>query len=270
MSGNEVQRAAQSPAQRFRSLVSGMAETELVAVLGTDEGKRRAAQFALAFRTAANAAPQLTECSPQSVAAALAQCLFSDLQPGGMHPEVYLIPQRSRGQLHVRSTIGPTGYRKLARRAGVHLVEVPVWAGYEGQAEAYALALQDGERCLPPRVPGGLPISDLLGYYIVTRHDGVGRVDWLDRAQIEDRRRAAQSDTVWSKWPREMYRKTALRWAFSRGLVPMDDSGIRAAVDADIQADLDAQAPQPATMSEAREALDAEWFADAEEVHGDE
>lgn len=262
MSGNELQR----PEAQFKHLVSRMATQELVAKLGEEDGQRRAAQFAMAFRAAAAKTPQLYQCNAQSVAKAMALCLMSDLMPGGHHPEVWLIPKGG----NLECWVAPHGYRKAARRAKVFLQEIPVWPGYEEQAEEQARKAALGEFALPPRVPGGKGLDELVGLYIVARHpDGQAQVEWLDVADVLKRKKAAGTQSIWNKWPVEMARKTALSFAFRRGLVPLEDPGIRAAVDADIQADLDTQAPQPATMSEAREALDAEWFG-AEEENGDE
>jgi len=67
--------------------------------------------------------------------------------------------------------------------------------------------------------------------YATNRDRGLTEAMWVPRAIIEARRDASEGykygqekrNSVWHLWPIEMAMKAAIRYAVSRGLVPMDD-----------------------------------------------
>jgi len=86
------------------------------------------------------------------------------------------------------------------------------------------------------------------------------RVEWMPASEVFKRR--AMSDSYngrkpefspWTKWPMEMARKTALKWAFARGLISMEPAE-RAAVSMETEQEI-VEIPPPQTVSEKAEAL---------------
>jgi hypothetical protein len=198
--------------QEFMQYVEKGARAVLQKVMGTEDGQARAAQFGIAFRAAAEKSPQLYNCSQNSVAQALSICLLANLTPGGAHPQVWLLPKGGA----LQTWIAPHGYRELARRAGVFLQEVPVWAGEEDRAQERIQKVAEGGVYVPVPDPRARELADLVGFYIIVR-DSVGtRIEWLGAEDIDKRRRAATTDKVWKAWGPEMARKSALKWAFNR------------------------------------------------------
>lgn len=235
---NEIQQQGPSPAQRYQRTVEALASRELTTMLGKEEGARAAARFGLAFRQTAASVPDLYKCAPASVARALAMSLLTNLLPGGPVPKVYMFPRRIKGVHEVQWQVAPTGYLELVKRAGVRPVVVVV---YEGQQQAVEeqlreIAANPSALYIPPAVDEGGSWEDLLGAYILAIDTETGSaapdVLWLPKSEIEKRRNCSDSwkrsgaSSVWGKWPAEMIRKTAIKYAVARGYLPLDDTGL--------------------------------------------
>lgn len=263
--------------QGFAVHVRGEASAILVRALGKEQGAGKAATVAAAFQSAAEFqnvtskrdALKLYDCTPESVARAIAVCVMADVMPGGSHPEVYLIPKRINGTPTMQAWLSPIGLRKAARRAGYLVQEFPV---YEGQEQATAEAVQtvaSGGVYVRPPVKAEPPLVALVGYYAVVRSlsnpaDVV--VEYLPREELDRRRDAdrAGGGPVWKSWPRMMYRKTILKFVFARGLVPTSHE-FRQATEMERAQEVSVKAPSPKAASVAAQlglppddAIDAE------------
>lgn len=199
----------------FREAVSAVVKGALVTALGDEEGAKRAVRFQLAFQSAAQANPQILNINPDKVGRALAMCLMADLAPGGHHPEVWLIPKGG----DLLCWLAPHGLRTLARRAGAFLQEIPVWRGDEAGGELAARTVAGGGIYVPKPHADRRSLADLVGFYVVVRDELGARVEWLSQQDIMQRRNVASTKSIWDAWPIEMARKTALKYAFNRGMI---------------------------------------------------
>lgn len=246
----------------FRESVLKVAEGTLVKALGEAEGKRKAVQFTLAFQATAQANPKLFDASPEQAGRALAMCMLTDLLPGGNHPQMWIIPKGGK----INCWIAPHGYRELARRSGTFLLEIPVKRGQEADVEERVARCAEGGVFVPR--PGEFveALEHLAGFYLVVRDSIGARVEWMPASEVMKRR--AVSDSLsssyspWKNWPMEMARKTALKWAFNRGLVSMDHA-TREAVSMETEQEIEAL-PEPVTEDERADMLGLPDDVDAE------
>lgn len=195
-----------------------------------------ATRVALAFdgaRYAAKDPSKFDSCSPESKALCVADCIITGLMPGGPNADAWLIPRGGR------LTFMPShrGLCKLAQQAGYSVSAVPVH-------EDDHLVVEVGEvvehHTDPRRYPSSL--DSMLGVIVRVRHIETGAIIgdyWVPRDVITTRRDAKDfrgrqmSGPTWKTWPVEMSLKTAIRWAFSRGLIPARSEGITAALSAE-------------------------------------
>lgn len=207
----------------YDRLVSEEANRQIRRLLGTSAGQEASARVGLAFQSAAAVNPKLYECSPASVAAAVALSAIYRLMPGGPTPEVYLIPRGGR----VEWNVSYHGLLKLVNRAGTRISAHLV---FEGDTFVY----QEGTEPLIQHRPAPLEYDDyvediehLRGGYVVARYpDGSTRFIVIRKARILASR--AESDSwkrgkkgPWAKWPLEMALKTLIRTAIRRGIAPL-------------------------------------------------
>lgn len=250
MSNEETTIAARPPtaAQAYGRQVEQLATRELERVLGSEEGKRAAARVALAFRATGIANPTVYECDPGSVAACVATSAMTSLMPGGPNPDCYLVPRRVKGNQQLNWMISHRGLIKLATRAGFTLKARAV---YKDEVFEY----EEGETIHVRHVPNldrdEAPEWEQMRGVIVRCYrisDGkqIG-VEYVNRAQIEKRRNQSDAyqrgakpgsdewsrSSPWFKWGEEMALKTAIKYAFSRGGIPIDDILVREALTRD-------------------------------------
>jgi len=231
--------AATAAAVNYNRAVERHTVGVLETLVGPERTKEAMGRFLIAFRVAAAKAPTLREAPPEQVAEAVALCALTGLMPGGPLPDCYLIPRKSKhpsmGQWTVPGLqwmISFRGLRKLVERTGVELEVVPVFRGEEFFVR----------RGLTPTVEH---VPDYMGevertwdnlalvYVVAQRGQKAPRFEIIARADIEKRRDSSDAwkrrkDGPWKDWPVEMALKTAVRYAVSRGLVPLDDIGTAA------------------------------------------
>lgn len=227
---NALQRREMAPPVRFRHSVQNIAAQHYGHTAQTEAGRRIVSRFAMAFATAARGARNPAEfynADPASVAAAAALSLDTGLLPGGAMPAVWLVPRR--GQLQWLPS--HRGLVQLCQEAGYQIRAVPV--GPDDEVE-----IVDGElstlRTSPDYYPAKL--SDLRGVavYVTRITDGARFASWwLPRAAIEKRAKVQGAGPVWRSWPVEMAMKTAIKWGFARGMVPVASIALDAALTAD-------------------------------------
>ena len=211
------------PAHQFRSVVESKASDFLQAMVGTEGGSQAAGRVALAFRQAAQTNDRLYSCDPASVAQAVALSAMTGLMPGGPLPDVYLLP---RGK-NLQWQVSHRGFSKLAANNGVRLRTKAVF-----ESDTFNV-IEGTEPSLEhiPDLNADQSWDTLKAVYVVAFYqDGSKDFVVIRKADIEKRR--ANSDAYkrdknrspWGQWPIEMALKTGLRYAFARGIVPMNDN----------------------------------------------
>ena len=84
----DITAPAPNPAQKFRAMIEASVGREVEAMLAANPAAvaQAKARVAIAFRDAAQANPQLLECSPASVVRAVLMTVVTGLAPGGVNP----------------------------------------------------------------------------------------------------------------------------------------------------------------------------------------
>lgn len=230
--------AERTPEQDFAERIVRTARKQFEASLQTEAGKQAAQNISMAFLSAMRSSRKPMEflkCTPGSLAVCVSTSISTGLHPGGPNPVVYLVPQAPRKgeppELQWRIT--HRGLAILAARAGFAILPVPV-----GNDDHLRVAY--GEVSEHRADPAAWPekLKEIAGVIVVVRRivDGCIIVRaWVPRTLIERRRKVARTKSVWDQWPIEMSQKTAIKWAFSRGLVPLDSPELRQALEADTQ-----------------------------------
>lgn len=214
-----------APAADFRRRVEAAAKSILAHHPRATEA---AARVGLAFAAAARAARDpsaLYGCTPQSVAACIAQCALADLYPGGHAPSVYLVPQSPRrGEpMELQWRLTHRGMAAIAARSGWAVHTVPV-----SRADLPGLRLDCGEvESFAPSDPSAAVTAwdDLAGVIVVLRSPTGQRVRlWVSVATIAGRRRVSRmaDDGTWAKWPVQMAQGAAIREIVARGALPLE------------------------------------------------
>lgn len=245
-------------AHRYATDIEKSASEYLANIVGGEGGRRAAARLGMAMRSIARANPKVYECDRASVVACVAMSALTGLEPGGPFPAVYVLPRALRFQdedgqwkskQELQWQISFRGMLTLAQRAGYQLRSIAVYKGDDFDLDLGAMRPQHRpvERTEEPAW------EQLRGVYVVAYQTETGALagwEWLPRWQIEKRRNnsdayrrgakqgASERDrsSPWFQWPEEMARKTAIRYAVSRGLVPLDDVAAHA-LEADDKSD---------------------------------
>tara|TARA_R100001163_G_C5065746_1_gene203778 strand:+ start:1761 stop:2618 length:858 start_codon:yes stop_codon:yes gene_type:complete len=236
------------PAHQFRNVVETKASDFLQAMVGTEGGSLAAGRVALAFRQAAQTNDRLYSCDPASVAQAVALSAMTGLMPGGPLPDVYLLP---RGK-NLQWQVSHRGFSKLAAKNGVRLRTKAVF----DTDEFHVIEGTEPNLKHVPDLNAEQSWESLKAVYVVAFYqDGTKDFVVIRKADIEKRR--ANSDAYkrdktrspWGQWPIEMALKTGLRYAFARGIVPMNDD-MQNAYDHDGRQDTPAEELNVVNMNE--------------------
>lgn len=225
---NEIERRQPTPEQQFGGMVEAIANKEVGRLFAGPDGQAAVAAVALAFRAAVQQAEKpdaLMRCSPVSIASCMINSARTRLLPGGPNPPVYLVP---KGGV-LGWWLNHRGIVELAERAGTSLECKPV---FSFDTFDYSYGLNPN---LVHRPGKGTKGWDTLTHVYVIIRDGNRRYrDMLvmDRDEIEKRRKCAQFDSVWQKWPIEQAMKTAMKYSAARGMYVMGED-LRAAMEAD-------------------------------------
>jgi len=250
------QPAQLAPPQLYRRNVESIAMQALHSRMEEPAARDIAGRFALSFATAARTAKDpgaYYSCDPSSLAAAVSMSIDTGLVPGGALPEVYLVPRG--GELQWMPT--HRGLIKLAREAGVNVRAVAVGA-------KDTIEIEDGEVSRLVQDPDSQPesLEDLRGVVVYARSIATGEriaAIWVNGAALRKRSKAKGAGPVWREWPIEMAIKSAIRYAFARGYVPLESVKLDSALAADAEpAVLDvepAAAPRALPMGEPPAAL---------------
>lgn len=234
--GGQNKPPTRTPEQEFAARVSGTANRQLGAILGTEAGKRAAHTITMAMLSAMRTSRDpsaFLKVTEASVADCVATSYDTGLNPGGPNPSVYLVPQAPRkgAQPELQWRITHRGLAILASRAGFGILAVPV-------AKTDHLKVAFGEAIEHEADPAAWPqrLGDLQGCILVVRRISDGQViarPWMPLAAIAKRKDVGRGGDVWSDWPIEQAQKTVIKWGFARGYVPVDSPELQSAMTAD-------------------------------------
>lgn len=241
---NQMTTRRPAPPTVFRRTVEKVAHQFLAEKAATPEGKAVAARFAMGFAAAAAAArnpAQFYNASPLSIAGAAAKSLDTGLVPGGVMPEVWLIPRGS----DIQWMPSHRGLIRLARKAGFLVRAVVVHAD-----DLDSVQLVDGEVTIAAQDPS-LYVSrlqDVGGVAVFATDRATGEricAHWVPGDKVRAAKNAGQGGSVWSKWPAEMASKAAIKDAFARGYIPLESDALQVAMSAEPEYQTDTVAALP-------------------------
>lgn len=217
--------------ERFSNGVKADALAILADILGDEQAKQAASRIALALVTLGKANAQVFECTAASVAEAIAACVTSNLMIGGAMPTCYVVPRRRGDVTELNWQIGFRGMLTLSQRAGFQVQAFPIYPERGSPLDA------DGRLVIPTVRPAPVvrTVENMIGVYVHVRRLSDGIVfseSFVEADLIEARRNVSDAyqrgvrsgkPSIWTTWSEEMALKTAIRYAISRGAVPLDD-----------------------------------------------
>lgn len=205
------------PRERETWLATLMAD-RLGALLQTEAQRSRFSAVTLA---AIAKDRNLMRCDQTSLALSLLTCAELGLEPNGALDLAYLIPRK--GQCSVQ--LGYKGLALLAHRAnpGATISASVVYADDHFVIRAGTDNPGIEHR---PNLDGRRSDSDIIAAYASIRlADGGLAFEWVDRAEIDKRRKAGGGNSpAWRSHFSAMARKTALRKLLMGGTVPLSPS----------------------------------------------
>lgn len=156
--------------------------------------------------------PQLLECDPISLVAAIIQSSQLGLEPDGILGHAYLVPFRNtkKNRMEVQFIPGYKGLIDLARRSG-QVNRISAHVVYENEPFIMEYGTKEilEHKPLPPSTRG-----DRKGVYAVAvLNDGSAHFEWLWNEEIEAVKRQSKAGNFgpWKTHEDEMIRKTAIR-----------------------------------------------------------
>jgi len=156
--------------------------------------------------------PQLLECDPISLVAAIIQSSQLGLEPDGILGHAYLVPFRNtkKNRMEVQFIPGYKGLIDLARRSG-QVNRISAHVVYENEPFIMEYGTKEilEHKPLPPSTRG-----DRKGVYaIAVLNDGSPHFEWLWNEEIEAVKRQSKAVNFgpWKTHEDEMIRKTAIR-----------------------------------------------------------
>ena len=156
--------------------------------------------------------PQLLECDPISLVAAVIQSSQLGLEPDGILGHAYLVPFRNtkKNRMEVQFIPGYKGLIDLARRSG-QVNRISAHVVYENEPFTMEYGTKEilEHKPLPPSTRG-----DRKGVYaIAVLNDGSAHFEWLWNEEIEAVKRQSKAVNFgpWKTHEDEMIRKTAIR-----------------------------------------------------------
>ncbi len=183
-----------------------------------------------AIERAAAKNKKILQCQPSSIIQCAIQCATTGLYPGGTMPDCYLIP---RGNV-LTVMFSYRGMGKAAERSGCKSIRArPV---FEGETFRAVEDMDGGNLTHEVSLTVDRTFENLLGVYVIGKKpDGTTAWTLLNKSQILKRRDAAGGGRSgpWKSWPLEMALKTALRWAYERGVFPLAEEFDAVMADAD-------------------------------------
>jgi recombination protein RecT len=154
--------------------------------------------------------PKLLNCTPQSLLGAIIQAAQLGFEINDALGHVYLIPFGKE----VEIIIGYQGMIDLIRRAG-NLASFHTAVVYEKEEYTYQLGANPVLKHVP-KPP--LEISERVAVYAVAHvKDGGTVCEWMWKDDVMKAKAMSKNtgkNSIWEKWPDEMWRKTVVRKIF--------------------------------------------------------
>lgn len=192
------------PAADFPALLE-KSRGEIAKILPEGMSVDRVSRIAL---TAYKLNPDIRDCDPVSILAAVMKCAELGLEPGGALKEAWLVPYQRQCQFQ----LSYFGALQLARRSGqflsiaarlVHRNDHFVYEYAPDLVFAHRPALKD---------PG-----DVVGAYAYFKlANGESEVEYMTAAQVEEVRQFSRAGPVWKTYWGEMAKKTVLKRGLKR------------------------------------------------------
>ncbi|HRE87504.1 MAG TPA: recombinase RecT [Myxococcota bacterium] len=226
MTENNNRSMPADPVARWKSAISEDVRRAVSSMLTGDRAKDVAGRVMIALEQARTTAPDIINCSPDSVKRALALMILTDTRPGGASPKLYLIPRRNRDVWELNAWFSHRALIDFAFRAG-WIVSTALVSVED------SLIVEDGEVRHVVTDPDNPPTKyeDLRGVvvYAWPKGDRASKVSrYVPKDTIDARRAVSDSAkgkfSPWHNWPVEMAEKTAIKYVVSRGLFPVDDA----------------------------------------------
>lgn len=165
--------------------------------------------------------PELLNCSPQSLFAALINSAKLGLNPDGLLGEAYLLPFGRE----VKLIVGYKGLISLAYRSG-EVASFDAQVVYEGDQFEYELGFDSNIKHKPNNSPQRTENPVTHVYAWCERTNGARNVVVMTWEEIEHHRRqfskgANRTSSPWQTRPVQMAKKTALRSLINSGVIPL-------------------------------------------------
>lgn len=246
----------------WREVVMRQAMGVLTTLVGPQRAKEAGARLALAVQQAAMAVPELYDATPVAVANAISLSALTQLFPGGLMPDAWLIPKKGSagGMLWM---VSHRGIIKLAKRAGYEVDVVCVFEGetFEQKRTPFLSINHEPDGNVEQTWE---TLSACYCIFWPTNNRAEWRAYVLNKDEIAKRRAKSDTSAVWGPWWREMAMKSTIKAAAARGLLPLDDVGMLA-MDHDEQqrnviATVEAEAaPAPRQITKGLDALEEDY-----------
>lgn len=230
----------------FRQQAERIAGALLTDWVGADRAKEATGRLSVSLSSAAAAAKDpkdFYECTPQSVATAIATAALTGIMPStGAAALAYVIPQRPRKneRPQLQYMLSHRGLNALALRCGQQMIAVPI-----GKDDVIETSV-DGDTIVKYRDIDNPPTTydELRGVVVIVRRIESGQViasQFVAKKLIDARKAMSRSASStygpWHNWPVEMAMKAAMHYAIGRGWCVIDDTEATRALSADVEAD---------------------------------
>lgn len=205
---------------KYNAMIEDAAARIIKQMLGDEEAQQLMGKVVLLFKQLSNTNPQIRACTPASISRAMAMAAMTGLSVMPIAPEAYILPRRNNknnGAMELNFQPSWRGWKKIADAQGIKMLPYLVYEGDEFELE-YGTTPKLMHK--PKFLSSGY---DKVQFAYVVAHypDGEPQYVVMSKAQIEKRRKLAGSDVFWNNWTEEMALKTAIHYAVSRGLIPI-------------------------------------------------
>ena len=186
---------------------------------------------------AASRQPQLLQCAPESILAALMNAAQLGIRPGGINGRGYLVPRKNNktGKLECHFDPGWRGLLDIARRSG-QIVSISAHVVRDG--DRFEVFYGTDERIIHlPNLASETEGDIVAAYACAKLKDGSVQIEVLTRADLGKVKKCSAAQTgPWLNWFDEMARKSAVRRLVKYLPVERDE-----AIDRALQLSADAQ-----------------------------
>lgn len=215
-------------------------QQELVARVGGEDFKREVARalpenispdrFVRITVTMLLQSPEIAECEPDSIFRALLRCAADGLLPDGREAAIGPFNDKRSGKKQATYLPMIGGLRKRLAEFGWSLRTRVV---YENDEFSYEYGVNETLIHRPPP-PGTERGKRIAAYAVASHRDGRKEFTVMSAEEVEKVHALAKTENVWSKWPDQMWEKSAgHQLADDVPLDPAEKDAIRRLIKAD-------------------------------------